>query len=107
MYIRKRNDKDWEVYKKQINFCVDLLRKTRTRCFKNLNFKELPNYGKFWKTIKPYCGNKDLNSNKRLLKGKKSNLVSDEKELAIIMTNFFINITKDEELEKDGKGKFN
>ena len=71
MYIRKRNDKDWEVYKKQRNFCVDLLRKTKTRYFKNLNFKELPNYGKFWKTIKPYFGNKDLNSNKRLLKGKK------------------------------------
>ena len=71
MYIRKRNDKDWEVYKKQRNFCVDLLRKTKTRYFKNLKFKELPNYGKFWKTIKPYFGNKDLNSNKRLVKGKK------------------------------------
>ena len=107
MYIRKRNDKDWEVYKKQRNFCVDLLRKTKTRYFKNLNFKELPNYGKFWKTIKPYFGNKDLNSNKRLLKGKKSNLVSDQKELAIIMTNLFIDITKEVELKKDGKGKFN
>ena len=28
IYIRKRNDKNWENYKKQRNCCVDLLRKT-------------------------------------------------------------------------------
>ena len=62
-----------------MNFCVDLLRKTKTRYFKNLNFKELPNNGKFWKTIKTYFGNKGLNSNKRLLKGKKVTLFQMKK----------------------------
>ena len=62
---------------------------------------------KFWKIIKPYFRNKGLNSNKHLFK-EKGNLVSDEKELATIMNNFFINITKDlEELKKDSKGKLN
>ena len=37
----------------------------------------------------------------------KGNLVSNEKELATIMNNFFINITKDLELKKDRKGKLN
>ena len=37
----------------------------------------------------------------------KGNLVSDEKELATIMNNFFINITKDLELKKYSKGKLN
>ena len=37
----------------------------------------------------------------------KGNLVSNEKELATIMNNFFINITKDLELKKDSKGKLN
>ena len=37
----------------------------------------------------------------------KDNLVPDEKELATIMNNFFINITKDLELKKDSKGKLN
>ena len=49
---------------------------------------------------------KCLNSNKLLLK-EKINPVSDEKELATIMNNFFINITKDLELKKDSKGKRN
>ena len=37
----------------------------------------------------------------------KGNLVSDEKELATIMNNFLINITKDLELKKESKGKLN
>ena len=105
-YIRKRIDKNWENYKKQRNFCIDLLCKTKTEYFKNLNVKDLPDNRKFWKTIKPYFSNKGLNSIKLLLK-KKGNLVSDEKELATIMNNFFINITKDLELKKDSKGKRN
>ena len=38
---------------------------------------------------------------------KKGNIVSDEKELATIMNNFFINITKGLEMKKDSKGKLN
>ena len=105
-YIRKRIDKNWENYKKQRNFCIDLLCKTKTEYLKNLNVKDLSDNRKFWKTIKPYFSNKGLNSIKLLLK-KKGNLVSDEKELATIMNNFFINITKDVELKKDSKSKLN
>ena len=36
IYICKRNDKNRENYKKQRNFCVDLLRKTKTEYTKNL-----------------------------------------------------------------------
>ena len=106
IYIRKRNNKNWENYRKQRNFCVDLLRKTKTEYFKNLNVKDLSDNRKFWKTIKPYFSNKWLNSNKLLLK-EKGNLVLDEKELATIMNNFFVNIIKDFELKKDSKGKLN
>ena len=37
----------------------------------------------------------------------KGNRVSDKKELATIMNNFFINITKDLELKKDSRHKLN
>ena len=37
----------------------------------------------------------------------KGNLVSDEKKLATIMNNFFINTMKDLELKKDSKDKLN
>ena len=61
IYIRKRNDKNLENYKKQRNFCYDLLRKTKTEYFKNLNVKDLSDNRKFWKTIKLYFSNKSLN----------------------------------------------
>ena len=74
--------------------------------YKNLNLKDLSDNRKFWKTIKPCFINKGLNSKKLLLK-EKGKLVSDEKELATIMNNFFINTTKNLELKKDSKGKLN
>ena len=47
----------------------------------------------------PYFSNKD---------GRElANFVSDERELANIMNNFFINITKNIKLKKDSKGKLN
>ena len=106
IYIRKRNDKNWGNYKKQTNFCVDLLRKTKTEYFKNLNVKDLSDNRKLWKIMKPYFSNKGLNLNKLLLK-EKGSLPSDEKDLATIINNFFINITKDLELKKDSKSKLN
>ena len=56
---------------------MDILCKTKTEYFKNLNVKDLSDNRKFWKTIKPYFSNRGLNSNKLLLK-EKGNLVSDE-----------------------------
>ena len=70
IYICKRNEKNWENYKKQGHFCVDLLRKVKIEYFKNPNVKDLSDNRKFWKTIKPYFSNKGLNSIKLLLKKK-------------------------------------
>ena len=51
IYVRKRNDKNWENCKKQSNFCVDILRKTKPEYFKNLNFKDLSDNRKFGKQL--------------------------------------------------------
>ena len=104
--IHKRNDKIWENYKKQKKFCVELLRKTKTEYFEKLNMKYLSDNPKFWITVKPYFSNKCLNLNKLLLK-EKGSFVSDEREIATIMNNLFINITKDLQLKTDSKDKFN
>ena len=76
---KRRTDVNWANYKKQRNFCVTLLRRTKKEYFQNLNVKDLSDNKKFWKLIKPYFSNKGLNSNKILLKGK-GELVSDEKQ---------------------------
>ena len=78
IYNKKRTDDNWADYKKQRNFCVNLLLKTKKDYFQNLNLQDFSDNRKFWKTIKPYFSNKGLNSNKFLLKEKR-NLVSNEK----------------------------
>ena len=70
-----------------------LLGRTKKDYFQNLNVKDLSDNKKFCKTIKPYLSNKGLNSNKMLLE-KKSELDSDEKQLAFIINKLLINITK-------------
>ena len=70
IYNKKRTNDNWANYKKQRNFCVNLLRKTKTDYFQNLNIRDLSDNRKFWKTITPYFTNKGLNSNKLLLKEK-------------------------------------
>ena len=58
IYNNYRTEDNWANYKKQRNFCVNLLRKTKTEYFQKLNVKDLSDNRKFWKTIKPFFSNK-------------------------------------------------
>ena len=50
--------------------------------------------------------NKSLNSNKLMLK-ENNRLITEEKELATVMNNFFINITESLDLKKDDDSSLN
>ena len=106
IYNNYRTEDNWANYKKQRNFCVNLLRKTKTEYFQKLNVKDLSDNRKFWKTIKPFFSNKGLNSNKLMLK-ENNRLITEEKELATVMNTFFVNITKSLDLKKDDDSSLN
>ena len=76
------------------------LAKIKKKLFQNLNVDDLADNKKFWKSVKPYFSKKGVNANKLLLK-ENDCLVSDESELAQIMNNFFVNITKELDLKHD------
>ena len=95
-----------EQYKRQRNFCVNLLRKNKKTYFRNLEVKDLKDNRKFWKTIKPFFSNKGSSGNKLLLK-ENNRLISDESELSVIMNEFFVNITKGLELKDDRENNLN
>ena len=42
-----RTEDNWGNYKKQRDFCINLLHKTKTEYFQNLNVKDLPDNRKF------------------------------------------------------------
>ena len=58
-YNKKRNYENWSLYKKQRNYCVSLLRKTKKAYFEKLNLKEIGDNKAFWKTVRPYFSDKD------------------------------------------------
>ena len=61
IFHKTRAKEDWNNYKKQRNFCVNLLRNTTKDYFGKLNIKDLTDNKKFLKTIKPLFSNKGLN----------------------------------------------
>ena len=77
IYDETRANEDWDNYKKQRNFCVNLLQNTKKDYFK-LNIKSLTDNKKLWKTIKPFFSNKGLNSNKLILREKVSVVYSKD-----------------------------
>ena len=86
IFNKSRTPKIWDSYKKQRNFCVNLLRKTKKEYFENINVKDINDNKKFWKTIKPFFSNKGLNTNKLMIT-EKNNLISEEYILANTMNN--------------------
>ena len=102
IFHKARAKEDWNNYKKQRNFCVNLLRNTKKDYFQKLNIKDLTDNKKFWKTIKPFFSNKGLNSNKLMLR-EKDVVVADEKALATLMNNYFVNVTADLDLKRDSE----
>ena len=61
-YTKKWSYGNWDKCKKQRNFCVKLLRKTKQDYFNNIDIKSVSDTKKFLKTIKPHFSNKGLNS---------------------------------------------
>ena len=55
--------KYWNSYKKQINFCLKLLRQTK----ENINVKKVSDNKTFWKSVKLFFSNKGFSSGNILL----------------------------------------
>ena len=66
---------------------------TKKDYFKTLHPSKIDINKKFWKTFKPFFPSKDTPSEKMIIVEKVSGL-SDDKEVAECMNNYFVNITE-------------
>ena len=98
LFNKNKNQENWCKYKTQRNYYVNLLCKTKKQYYKNLDIKEVTDNKKFWKSVKSYFGKGDSNSEKIMLLENNS-IKTNEKEIAIIMNDYFINITKNLDLK--------
>ena len=80
-YNKNLNYENWYLYKKQRNFCVNLLRKTKRNYFKNVKMQDIRDNKKFWKTIRPYFSDKGYNQTKITIVEKDSIITDKKKKL--------------------------
>ena len=98
-FNKERNHINWYNYKRQRNRCLSILGKTKKEYFTSLNIKQVSDNKLFWKSVKPFFRDKASNSSKITLM-EENNIISDEEEIASIMNNYFINVTKTLNLKK-------
>ena len=72
--------------------------RVKTEYFNSLNIKQVSDIKLFWKSVKPFFIDKSNSSKITLVE--ENNILSDEEEIANIMNNYLINVTKTLNLEK-------
>ena len=60
LYNKNPTTQNHNNYKKQRNFCVNLLKKEKKNYYSNLDLKIFDDNRKFWKNVKPLFSNKQL-----------------------------------------------
>ena len=90
-YREEETEATSTAYKRQRNFCVKLLRKTKKEFYNNLNVKYITENKLFWKTVKPSFTDKTL-KDERITLVEKDKVVSDESKLVEIFSKYFGNI---------------
>ena len=79
-------------FKKQRNWCVKLLRKTKCNYYQNLDLRNRSDNAKLWKTVKPiFSGKVQTSSSVTLAEG--SQFISDDKAIPEIFNEYIVNIT--------------
>ena len=105
-----RSRKNWNLYKKQRNVCVKILRQSKKNYYENIDVKQISDSKKFWKTIRPSFSNKTKTANTIIL-SEKDDIIKEEKIIAKTLNNHFTDITKSLKLKKvksfDNKNKIN
>ena len=91
-YRKEKTEATRSPYKRQRNFCVKLLTRTKKEFYNNLNVKYITENKLFWKTVKPCSTDKTLKDERITLVENK--VVSDESELVEIFSKYFGNIVQ-------------
>ena len=90
-FLKNRTDENKSRYTKQRNYCVSLLRKTKTQYYSNLDEKNVTDNKAFWKTVKPFLSDK-ITSKEKITLIEENEIVSNDENTAQVLNTFFSNI---------------
>ena len=86
-------------YKKHKNFCTNLLIKEKKKYYNNLDIQIFDSEKEFWRRVKPLFSEKSVLKNNLRLK-ENGELISDKKEVAEILNNYFMESVEILEVER-------
>ena len=90
-FLKTKTQESKLKYNKQRNLCVSITRKAKRSYYENLDLKEITDTKKFWATVKPLFSNK-IKSTEYITLEENGKVTSNDKELARIFNEFFVNI---------------
>ena len=93
IFLQDRTEESRIRYRKQRNFCVSLLRKTKRRYYENLNEKSVTDNKLFWKNVKPFLSDKIIDKDETHLT-ENNELVKTDIETAEVLNHFFSNVVQ-------------
>ena len=84
---------NWSTYKKQRNICTNILKKTKTDYFNNIDIKNITDNKRFWNVVKPFFfADKSKTCNNILNENDKT--IKDVKKIVNKFNKYFGNIKK-------------
>ena len=92
-FIKNPNNSNKENYRKQRNFCVNLLRKEKKSYYNNLNLNNITDNRKFWHTVKPFFSDK-VTFKKPISLIEENIIISDDDIVANVFNDYFSNVVK-------------
>ena len=90
LFNKKPTDMNKTNYKRQRNFCVNLLKREKRNYYNNLDIKVLDDNKIFWQSIKLLLSNKQKSLQKDITIVDKDNIISKNSKVAEKLNNFFI-----------------
>ena len=91
--IITKNAENWEKYRILRNKCAKMTKRVKREYFSNLNITSVTDNKMFWKTVKPFFSEKNTTRPKITIV-EKDKVVTNNCEIAGIMNEYFVNITK-------------
>ena len=98
-YNKNTNELNKNLYKKQRNFCVNLLRKEKRKYYNNLDINIFEENRKFWQNVRPLFSNKHNVSQKYIIIVEEDTVISNNTDPPEKLNNFFIEAVENLEIE--------
>ena len=94
-------------YKKQRNYCVNLLKKRKKEHYTNLDLSIFKDYKTFWKNIRPLFSDKQKVRQRNITLIENDSVISENSAVAEKLNNYFIEVIENLEIEHYDKNNDN